>query len=289
MVPIFSDGMPSFSDIMVFGFLDENFPLSGDYSDSSTEEREWGDEEDKEENSASPEEQKTFWGEQEKLLQGALFRTSSVESRVRNAIKEGMKKLQGGTECNCRRPVGESCRDCLRREIFNHLCNVGFNCSIRKSKWKSSHKIPSGEHIYLEVAEKPRPEKGEIRVVIELNFKAEFEMAAASQEYNQLIEWLPEVYIGKLERLRNVIKILCGAAKKCMKEKRMHLGPWRKYKYMQSKWFGQCNESIIPANTTSPAVAVKYPDPQAKRRASMLTLSLLDKLQGTNCQAVAVA
>lgn len=289
MVPTFSDGMPSFSDT-VFGFLDENFPLSGDYSDSSTEEREWGDEEDKEENSASPEEKKAFWGEQEKLLQGALFRTSSVESRVRNAIKEGMKKLQGGTECNCRRPVGESCRDCLRREIFNHLCNVGFNCSIRKSKWKSSHKIPSGEHIYLEVVEKPRPEKGEIRVVIELNFKAEFEMAAAIQEYNQLIEWLPEVYVGKPERLRNVIKILCGAAKKCMKEKRMHLGPWRKYKYMQAKWFGQCNESIMPANTTtSPAVAVKYPDPQAKPRASMLTLSLLDKLQGTNCQAVAVA
>jgi len=146
-----------------------------------------------------------------------------------------------------------------------------------------------GEHVYLEVVEKTSPEKGEIRVVIELNFRAEFEMARASQEYNKLIQWLPEVYVGKPERLRNVIKILCGAAKKCMKEKKMHLGPWRKHKYVQAKWFGQCTESIVTANTaTSPAVAVKYPEPQFKPRASMLTLSLLDKLQGANCQAVAV-
>jgi len=63
--------MPSFSDT-VFGFLDENYPLSGDYSDSSTEEREWADEKDEEENSASPEERRAFWDQQEKLLQVSL-------------------------------------------------------------------------------------------------------------------------------------------------------------------------------------------------------------------------
>jgi len=106
--------------------------------------------------------------------------------------------------------------------------------------------IYAGEHTFLEVVGKLSSKKGEVRVVIELNFRAEFEMAKANQEYNQLISRLPEVFVGKAERLKALIKILCSAAKKCMKEKKMHLGPWRKHKYMQSKWIATC-ERTTPA------------------------------------------
>lgn len=129
----------------------------------------------------------------------------------------------------------------------------------------------------MEVLDNSNPKKGVVRVVIELNFRAEFEMARASEEYNQLISRLPEVFIGKSERLGALIKILCSAAKKCMKEKKMHLGPWRKHKYMQAKWLGTC-ERIKP--TTMP-LASSYRQPKPK--ASMLTFDLLESLPGLHC------
>jgi len=69
---------------------------------------------------------------------------------------------------------------------------------------------------------------------VELNFRGEFEMARGSEEYNRLVGKLPEVFVGKVERLSNLIKVLCVAGKRCMKEKKMHMGPWRKHRYMQA-------------------------------------------------------
>lgn len=123
---------------------------------------------------------------------------------------------------------------------------------------------------------------GDVRVVIELNFRAEFEMARASDKYNRLISRLPEVFVGKAERLRALIKILCSAAKTCMKEQKMHLGPWRKHKYMQAKWLGTCERSA-PA-----PFPVGFSDRPIKPRASMLTFDLLETMPALRCTAVEV-
>lgn len=119
-------------------------------------------------------------------------------------------------------------------------------------------------------------------MVIELNFRAEFEMARSNEEYNQLINRLPEVFVGKAERLKALIKILCSAAKECMKEKKMHLGPWRKRKYMQSKWVGTCEK------TTTASLPGGYPDQLAKPTTSMLTYDLSETLPVLHCTAVKV-
>lgn len=117
--------------------------------------------------------------------------------------------------------------------------------------------------------------KGEVRLIIELNFRAEFEMARASEEYNRLVRRLPEIFVGKVEKLQGVIKVICGAAKKCMKEKKMHLGPWRKQRYMQAKWLSACERTM-----SMPLVSVVgYSSGRlSKPRASMLTVDFLDKL-----------
>lgn len=122
-------------------------------------------------------------------------------------------------------------------------------------------------------------------MVIELNFRAEFEMARASEEYNKLIRRLPEVFVGKSERLWSLIKILCSAAKRCTKEKKMHLAPWRKQKYMQSKWLGRRERAAMGA---APPLPVNFSDRPAKSKASMLTFDLLDNLPGLHCPAVEV-
>ncbi|KAL5571140.1 hypothetical protein UlMin_020737 [Ulmus minor] len=209
-------------------------------------------------------------GDEEQPFNATLCRTSSLESKIRQATKEALRN--SNSNCLCGRQAIGGCWSCLRREICNRLVNLGYDCAICKSKWRSTPSIPSGEHSYLEVVDKSNLKRGVMRVVIELNFRAEFEMARASEDYNKLISRLPEVLVGKTERLRPLIKILCTAAKKCMKEKNMHFPPWRKHKYMQSKWLGTCERSSpVP-------LPVGYSDRPTKAKASMLTFDLLDAM-----------
>ncbi|KAF8054106.1 hypothetical protein N665_1347s0002 [Sinapis alba] len=258
----FLEGMAS-SDDVIFGCLDEGNQSPEDFQDDS------------EANSnCNSEENKAFWLEQEQLLQGTLYRTSSAETKIRQATKEALKEVKSkGLHCVCRlRPVAGGCRSCLRGEISRHLQHVaGYHCLISKSKWRSSHDIPAGEHEYIEIVDRSDSKKGEMRVVIELSFRAEFEIAKGGEEYKRLISRLPEVYVGKTDRLRSLIKILCIAGKRCLRDKKMHMGPWRKHKYMQAKWLGTCDrstslEAVVSETTTEPENWV----PQAKPRVSML-------------------
>ncbi|KAF5943786.1 hypothetical protein HYC85_017863 [Camellia sinensis] len=203
-----------------------------------------------------------------------LRRSSSLESRIRNATKEALKEVQiAEIFCACRKPATGGCRNCLMRKICCCLQTAGFDSTICKSKWKSSPHIPSGEHTFLDVVDNSSSKKGEVRVIIELNFRVEFEMASASEEYNKLITRLPEVFVGKVERLHNLIKILCSAAKKCMKDNKMHIGPWRKHKYMQAKWLSTCERRI-----STPILSTRHSAHTPRPKASMLTVDLLENL-----------
>ncbi|CAN0896827.1 hypothetical protein LINGRAHAP2_LOCUS18726 [Linum grandiflorum] len=261
----FSDESASFSDI-VFGFFDET-PNSSCSSSSN----DFPDDDEEEENSGDLEEKKRFWETQNDLLRATLYRTSTLETKIRQDTKQALIEIEKiGLSCVC--PESDvGCRNCLRREVSVWLQSQGHNCAICKSKWKASgNDILPGEHSYLEVVEDSK--RGEVRVIIELNFKAEFTMARASQDYSQLIGRLPEVFVGRVDRMKTLIKILCSAAKACMKEKKIHLAPWRKHKYMQSKWLGKC-ERFVPAAALPTGQSRRRP---AKARASMLTYDLLE-------------
>ncbi|XP_022952641.1 uncharacterized protein LOC111455273 [Cucurbita moschata] len=275
-------GTASFSDVF-FRFLEDGEMSSGNYWTSGDRNGYSDDEEDG--NSCDLEESRAFWISQDELLQATLRRTSSIESRIRRATAEILREMNiESTICKCGTSPAGGCRSCWQREICNRMRIASFNCAVCKSKWKSASDIPSGEHSYLEVVDNSSSRRGEIRVVIELNFRAEFEMARASEEYNKLIMRLPEVFVGKSERLWSLIKILCAAAKRCTKEKKMHLAPWRKQKYMQSKWLGRRER----AAETSADLPVNFSDRPAKSKASMLTFDLLDNLAGLHCSAVEV-
>ncbi|RVW95924.1 hypothetical protein CK203_025819 [Vitis vinifera] len=285
----FTAGQAASLSDMAFGFLEdgegwpESFSSTGGCSENGALDDD-EDDADKEKNSSSVEENKNFWESQHQILHTTLCRTSSLELGIRNATKEALKEIQmDDNVCVCLRPVVGGCRSCLLREVSDRLRNAGYNSAICKSKWRSSPNIPSGEHTFLDVVHNSSAKKGEVRVIIELNFRAEFEMARASEEYNRLIRRLPEVFVGKVERLHTLVKILCMAAKKCMKEKKMHMGPWRKHRYMQAKWLSTCVRSTSTSSLLS-GDSGRLPKPKA----SMLTVDLMEKLPNMHCTAVEV-
>ncbi|GAU42846.1 hypothetical protein TSUD_387390 [Trifolium subterraneum] len=276
-----------------FNFLDIGEIIVNAHSDVNDQcqhshELDLDDHEDKDQTNAN-EKDRSFWDTQHQGLQTNAYRTSSLETKIRNATKEAIKEIESSAErvCVCSKEMnGTSCRICLLREVSRRLQKAGFNSAICKTKWRSSLDIPSGEHTFLDVRDNTNTKKGEVRVMIELNFKAEFEMAKGSDEYNKLIKKLPEVFVGKEERLSNLIKILCIAAKKCMKDKKMHMGPWRKQKYMEAKWLGPCER-----NTSTTSHPIGYAEriiTKPKFKASLLTVDLLEKLPTLHCTAVKV-
>lgn len=43
--------------------------------------------------------------------------------------------------------------------------------------------------------------------------------------------------MGKVEDLKQVVRVMCRAIKESMKSTGMHVPPWRRNGYMNSKWF----------------------------------------------------
>ncbi|KAF3794486.1 hypothetical protein EJ110_NYTH07305 [Nymphaea thermarum] len=229
------------------------------------------DDDEEEESVASGEEKAAFWKKQQLLLEAALRRSSSFEKRVKRDTTKALEDAQQSPRCMCKIPSAGGCRNCLQQDVVDRLRKAGHNAAVCRSKWRSSPDIPAGEHSYIDVIDNAeRNDDGAAaRVVIELDFRAEFEMARGSSEYNQLVNRLPEVFVGKPDRLKEVIKTACTAGKRCMKEKKMHLGPWRRQKYMHAKWLG-AHERIEPAGPFSTHLLEK----QSKKKMSMLTFDL---------------
>ncbi|KAG9448108.1 hypothetical protein H6P81_014236 [Aristolochia fimbriata] len=268
---------------MVFGFYEEGEELPESCRGDAPEAEEA--EEEEEEDPETLAERRAFWESQHQLLKTTLYRTTSLESRIRQETEQALRELRSaGPICVCPKPVAGGCRNCLLRDLTERLRNAGYDSAFCKSKWRSSPDIPSGEHRYVDVVDASG--KNPVRVVIEVDFRGEFEMARAKPEYNKLVSRLPQVFVGKAERLKNLIKILCGAAKECMKENKMHMGPWRKHKYMQAKWFGNCERMKPPTRPAFPAGVLSERPPRPK--ASMLTHDLLDKMPTLHCTAVEV-
>ncbi|KAI3680707.1 hypothetical protein L6452_35481 [Arctium lappa] len=266
----------------IFGFLEEEATVFSSPETDGFPDIQHDIEDESETENEKPErieDKVKFWETQHQNLHATLFRTTTLESKIRNMTKEVVAELEVvENACFCSRPVSGGCRSCRMTEICRRLQNSGYNSAICKSKWKSSLDIPSGSHTFVDVIDNSNIKKGEVRVIIELEFRGQFEMKKGSEEYNGLVSKLPDVFVGKIERLQAVIKILSNAAKRCMKEKKMHLGPWRKQRYVEAKWL-----RVVERTTTTLIEPLAMDDysthmVRTRVRASMLTMDLLDNL-----------
>ncbi|KAL0365945.1 UNVERIFIED_CONTAM: hypothetical protein Sradi_3484600 [Sesamum radiatum] len=125
----------------------------------------------------------------------------------------------------------------LRLQMDNyeaHLC---------KTSWSTPFDTPSGfqfkgEYEYVEVMmrEKMNGCKEVTRVIVDIDFRTQFELARPTPDYQQLTNALPMVFVGSEEKLEKLISLICSAAKQSLRERGLHIPPWRKASYMHSKW-----------------------------------------------------
>lgn len=89
----------------------------------------------------------------------------------------------------------------------------------------------SGEYEYIDVVV-----QGGERMLIDIDFISEFEIARSTGAYKAILQSLPYIFVGKPDRLGQIVSIVSEAAKQSLKKKGMHFPPWRKAEYMRAKW-----------------------------------------------------
>lgn len=85
-------------------------------------------------------------------------------------------------------------------------------------------------------------------MIIDIDFRSEFEIARSTGTYKAILQYLPFVFVGKSDRLCQIVAVVAEAAKQSLKKKGMHVPPWRKAEYMLAKWLSSstCTRASPP-------------------------------------------
>lgn len=108
----------------------------------------------------------------------------------------------------------------------------------------------AGEYEYIDVI------IGGERLLIDVDFRSEFEIARSTSAYKTILQSLPYIFVGKADRLGQIVSIVSEAARQSLKKKGMHIAPWRKSEYMRAKWLSPYTRATKEsAAAAAPAVA----------------------------------
>ncbi|KAK1310605.1 hypothetical protein QJS10_CPA08g00204 [Acorus calamus] len=142
-------------------------------------------------------------------------------------------------------------KDASRRMLVDGLMAVGYDASLCRSRWDKSPSFPAGEYEYVDVV------VNEERLIVDVDFKSEFEIARSTKGYKSVLQSLPSIFVGKPDRLQQIVAVVSEAAKQSLKKKGLHFPPWRKPEYMKAKWLSP-HQRLTPSppsvSATEPSV-----------------------------------
>ncbi|XP_016500684.1 uncharacterized protein LOC107819115 [Nicotiana tabacum] len=151
----------------------------------------------------------------------------------------------------------------FKRRLMTRLRDRGFDAGLCKSKWEKSGNRTSGSYEYIDI------NMANNRYIIEISLAEEFEIARPTACYTSLLEIYPQIFVGKIEELKQIVKIMCRAMKKSMKKMDIYVPPWRRLAYMQAKWFGSYKRTIneFKSNDNYQKNSFNYSSNYSKKRA----------------------
>lgn len=173
-------------------------------------------------------------------LQDIILEAKDIETRVLDKV---LMYVRG---------MGEP--SSLKKWVVMRLQMDGYEASLCKTSWASTfgHRVFhfTGDYEYIDVMIMDNNISNKAtRLILDMDFRSQFELARPTQTYKELINTLPSVFIGTEERLDKIISLLCSAAKESFEEKGLHIPPWRKAKYMRSKWLSKnCKKVSVMHN-----------------------------------------
>ncbi|KAK7395406.1 hypothetical protein VNO78_15964 [Psophocarpus tetragonolobus] len=98
-------------------------------------------------------------------------------------------------------------------------------------------------HEFVDVV---RPGAATWRYFVDLDFRAQFEIARPTRRFSEALAAVPGVFVGGEEELKRTVSTVCDAARRCFRSRGLPVPPWRKIRFMQNKWFGPCRRTANP-------------------------------------------
>lgn len=162
------------------------------------------------------------------ILQDVLRSETTLEAKI---LKHVLKHMNG------RRDSKRSTN--LRNWLVKNLTIDGLHASLCQTSWSTSLGCPAGEYEFIEVMTNEDENGRTERLIVDIDFRSQFELARPTQYYKEMIDSLPIIFVGNEERLCKIISLLCSAAKQSLRQRGLHVPPWRTTSYMQSKWLSE--------------------------------------------------
>lgn len=195
-------------------------------------------------------------GELSEVLQGLAPCVNAQETALLAEVKKAMDALKAAkaganTDDNVEK---EECASnvCKRRSVMKHLRSNGYNAALCKSRWDHAGSFPGGDYEYIDVVfpslDGPQP-----RLLVDIEFQSQFEIARPSSQYKPVYQALPAVYVGNTDRLLQILNVMSEAVKRSLKKKGMFLPPWRKPEYVKAKWFSSYKRTTNEASQSKTA------------------------------------
>ncbi|CAL9076959.1 unnamed protein product [Musa acuminata var. zebrina] len=193
-------------------------------------------------------------GDAAEFIEGLVLCASIAERNLladASKIMEKAKNWNGKSEC--------------RRIVVDGLQSLGYDAAICKSRWDKNPSFPAGEYEYLDV----EVDGGE-RLLIDVDFRSEFEIARSTKSYRAVLQHLPSLFVGRSERLQQIVAAVSEAARQSLRKKGLHVPPWRKPEYMRSKWLSPYHRTSTAKPEAEPAndprsTSAKEPIPELER------------------------
>jgi uncharacterized protein (TIGR01615 family) len=134
---------------------------------------------------------------------------------------------------------------CRRRSVMKHLRSNGYNAALCKSRWDHAGSFPGGDYEYIDVI------SSQSRLIVDIDFQSQFEIARPSSQYKHVYQALPPIYVGTTDRLLQILNVMTEAVKRSLKKKGMFLPPWRKPEYVKAKWFSSYKRTTNESSSKS--------------------------------------
>ncbi|RWW65599.1 hypothetical protein BHE74_00027092 [Ensete ventricosum] len=158
-----------------------------------------------------------------------------------------------------------------RRMVADGLRFLGYDAAICKSRWDKNPSFPAGTLAHLRpqwstfftsVSHRPTPltyrllaRAGEYeyidvvimdggdRFLVDVDYRSEFEVARPTKSFRGVLQHLPQVFVGRSDRLQQIVALASEAARQSLKKKGLHVPPWRRPEYMMAKWLSPCQRT----------------------------------------------
>ncbi|CAI5520440.1 unnamed protein product [Closterium sp. Naga37s-1] len=83
------------------------------------------------------------------------------------------------------------------------------------------------------------------RFIIDVDFRAQFQIARPTREYAAALESTPLIFVGRSERLARLVEVVSGAMRGALRAQGMHVPPWRKWEYLHAKWMAAVSQRVV--------------------------------------------